>query len=102
MSGPHHLPLIAWSRQELLNELRKHERAIEALQKEIERRGQFGEDKRYGFPIQIQPKLGVIETGYHHFPTKVEAFAAACLQWPNDESAPYKVHPVYLGKDDVG
>jgi hypothetical protein len=99
MSGPKHWPLIAWSKQELLNELWRHEQAIKNLHREFERRGER-DDKRHGFPVTIQPKPGVLQTAYRHFPTAVEAYDAARAESPDDESAPYRVHPVYLGKDD--
>ena len=90
--------MIAWSKQELLNELWGHQLAIKHLQAEIDRRGDR-DDKRHGFPISIHER-GVISTAYRHFPTAVDAYDAARLQWPHDESAPYRVHHVYLGKDD--
>lgn len=99
MSGPKHWPLIAWSRQELLNDLWAYERRIKRLHEELERRGER-DDKRHGFPIPVQESPGVISTAYQHFPTAVEAYDGARERWPDDDAAPYRVHPVYLGKDD--
>lgn len=98
MSGPNHLPLIAWSNQELLNEYWQHQQAMRNLQKEIDRRD-GRDEKRHGFPISIY-EPGMISTAYRHFATAVDAYDAARLEWPGDDSAPYRVHPVYLGKDD--
>lgn len=102
MSGPVWHPLIAWSRTELINARREHQRWLDAIDKESARRGERDE-KRYGFPVPIYDKPGVIGTGYAHFATTAEAYAAAVERaaTPGEkESAPYKVHPVYLGKDD--
>lgn len=98
MSGPSHWPLIAWSKAELLNELWRHEQSVKNLQAEFERRGERDE-KRHGFEVSVHSK-GMVFTAYTHFPTPSEAYDAARKRWPNDESAPYRVHPVYLGKDD--
>lgn len=100
MSGPKHLPLLGWSKRELLDELWRHEQAVKNLQKEFDRRGERDE-QRHGFAVPFQPSPGVIETHYAHYPTAVAAYDAARKQWPDDESAPYRVHPVYLGKDDL-
>jgi len=95
-----HLPMIAWSRQELMNELWQHEAAIRNLQKELDRRSDR-DDQRFGYPVAIYDKPGVIFTGYRHFKTQQEAWQAALEEFPQDrDAAPYKVHPVYLGKDD--
>ena len=99
MSGPTHLPLIAWSKQELLSDLWQHEQRIKNLHKEFDRRGERDE-KRHGFAVPVQPQPGVIETCYAHYETPVAAYEAARERWPDDEAAPYRVHPVYLGKDD--
>lgn len=99
MSGPKHWPLIAWSKQELLSELWRHEQAAKNLREEIERRGDRDE-KRHGFPVPVHER-GVITTAYAHYPTAAEAYDAAREAFPEDvEAAPYRVHPVYLGKDD--
>lgn len=102
MAGPNHLPLIAWSRQQLLDELWQHQLAEQKLQSELDRRGDRDE-QRYGFPVSIHSP-GMISTAYRHFPTAPEAYAAAteAATNPGDkEAAPYRVHPVYLGKDDA-
>lgn len=97
---PSHLPLIAWSKQELLNELWKHQQAEKNLTKELNRRGQRDE-QRHGYPITVRDRPGVLTTAYRHFPTAVEAYEAARKEFPDDvEMAPYKVHPVYLGEGD--
>lgn len=99
MSGPKHWPLIAWSKQELLNELWEHQQAEKNLLAEFDRRGERDE-KRHGFSITVRPTPGVLQTAYRHFATAVEAYDAAREANPNDEAAPYLVHPIYLGKDD--
>lgn len=93
-----HLPLIAWSKSELMNELWSHDLAIRRLREEIERRGERDEE-RHGFAIPVHQK-GAISTAYAHYATAVDAYDAARARWPDDETAPYRVHPVYLGKDD--
>ena len=98
MSGPKHWPLIAWSKQQLMDDLWNYERRIKHLREELDRRGER-DDKRHGFAVPIHSP-GMIETAYQHFPTAVEAYAGARERWPNDEAAPYRVHPIYLGKDD--
>lgn len=101
MSGPKHLPLIAWSKQELMNEIWEHDLALKRLHEEIDRRG-GRDEKRHGFPISVYSP-GVISTAYAHYATAAEAYDAAIKQATNPgdrENAPYKVHPVYLGKDD--
>lgn len=101
MSGPAHLPLVAWSRQQLLNELWKHELAETNIRKEIARRGDRDE-LRHGFPVPIHAP-GMITTAYRHFATAAEAYDAAreAATTPGEkEEAPYHVHPIYLGKDD--
>lgn len=99
MSYPKHLPLIAWSRQEMADALREHRRAIEAIAGELDRRGDR-DVKHHGFPVidATDPHHGL---AYAHFPTLPEAFAAAVEAFPElHDAAPYRVHPVYLGKDD--
>jgi len=97
-----YLPVIAWSKQELMSEYWKHEQAMKNLQKELDRRGDRDE-KRWGFFVPIH-KSGMITTGYRHYKTPVEAYNAAkehAEQTDQDvEMAPYLVHPVYLGKED--
>jgi hypothetical protein len=97
---PDHLPLIAWSRQELIQKRWEHQRWLDAIDKESERRGERDE-KQYGFPVPIRHAPGVIGTGYTHYPTIAQAYAEALKQMPElHDAAPYRVHPVYLGKDD--
>lgn len=99
MSGPKHLPLIGWSHQELLNELWSHQQSIQNLQRELDRRG-GRDEKRHGFAVAVHSP-GMISTAYRHYPTASEAYAAAVKAFPEDrDAAPYRVHPVYLGKDD--
>lgn len=95
-----HLPLVAWSRQEIMSGIWEHEAALNSLTAELDRRGDRDE-KRYGFPVPIQDRPGVIGAAYRHFATAGEAFDAARKAFSDDpETAPYKVHPVYLGKGD--
>lgn len=95
---PKHLPLIAWSKQELLNELWSHQLAERRLHEELERRGERDE-QRHGFAVPVH-EAGAISTAYAHYPSAADAYEAARKRWPDDESAPYRVHPVYLGADD--
>lgn len=100
MSGPKHLPIIAWDRRELVAELRHHQRGIQAIEAELERRGDRN-DQRWGFPVPVQERPGVIGTAYAHYPTPTEAREAALEAFPEDhDAAPYRVHAVFLGKDD--
>lgn len=102
MSGPKHLPLIAWSKQELISARDQYERALGAIDKENARRGDRDE-KRHGFEVPIHATQGTISCGYAHYATPALAYdaAVAAATTPAEkEVAPYRVHPVYLGKDD--
>lgn len=92
-------PLVAWHRRELMDYRAQLEWRIKNLDKELERRGQRDE-MAYGFPVQVRGERGIgIITAYRWFYTDKEAWAAAREEFGGDEG-PYKVHPVYLGKDD--
>lgn len=93
-----HYPLIGWSKREIELEIQGCERELVSMRAELARRGDRDEEQ-YGFPIGIREGNSIV-TAYTRYPTREEAYAAAAEQWPNDESAPYRVHPVYLGKDD--
>lgn len=91
-------PLVAWSKPEILDYSWQLQSRLERLNKELERRGQRDEIK-YGYPITVRGEKGIgITTAYRWFDTDKEAWAAAREEL--GEEGPYKVHPVYLGKDD--
>ena len=91
-------PLVAWHKRELLDYRAQLEWRIKNLDKEMDRRGQRDEMK-YGYPITVAGEKGIgITTAYRWFDTDKEAWKAAIEEF--GEGGPYKVHPVYLGKDD--
>ncbi len=97
-----HLPLIAWSGRDLINERNQLDLQLQRIDKELARRDGRDEE-HFGFPVSIHTP-GVISTAYRHFPTRCEAYAAAVKEAGDDkgaqEVAPYQVHSIYLGKDD--
>jgi hypothetical protein len=94
-----HQPLVAWSRQELTSELHKHKATIKALEEELTRRGDRDE-KRYGYSTLAHSSASSTQVVYATFADFVDAHAAIRKEFPGDDSAPYRIHPVYLGKDD--
>jgi hypothetical protein len=100
---PDHLPLEAWDRRELLSELWKHQQAQRNLQREFDRRGERDEWK-WGFPVFVHEKLAsgavALTTAYHIFDSAGEAYEGARKYArehdQDEESAPYRVHKVYL------
>ena len=101
MNDNDHLPLVARPRVQIENQIQQYTRMIELFEAELDRRGNR-EEMRYGFPIPVSTALNRFEIRYKHFPTQQQAYDAAYQEFPEDrEAAPYKVHPIYLGKDDA-
>lgn len=103
---PDHLPLEAWERRELMDKLWQHQQAERNLMKELERRGERDEWK-WGFPVLVHETLPsgavALTTAYHIFDSAGEAYdgakAYARETEQDEESAPYRVHKVYLPRE---
>lgn len=96
MSGPIHLPLIAWAPQDLERAKADHLRWLEAIDRELRERDGVAEP-RFGFPVAIQDTHG-ISTAYEHFLTRAAAIKTLQNRASNPaekEAATYRVMPIY-------
>lgn len=92
-------PVVSVPRPEIEKKIKELEWAIQALQKELDKRGP-NEVEKWGFTSITGRGKGFIQTGYVYYDTFNEAVEAYRIENPHvdKETSYYRVHKVYVGR----